>query len=80
MDAFQLALFGKFSNCSNRGLLAYDKYLQKSIHKAVDPRDGAAVNLKFRHSANGIERSYEVRRSWKLNTEKCLRDRRGALR
>jgi len=67
MDAFQLALFGKFSNCSNRGSLAYDKYLQNCIHKAVDPKDGAAVNLKFRHSANGIERSYEVRRSWKLN-------------
>ncbi|SHH63390.1 DNA sulfur modification protein DndD [Desulfofustis glycolicus] len=67
MDAFQLALFGKFSNCSNRGSLAYDKYLQKSIHKSVDPKDGAAVNLKFRHSVNGVERSYEVRRSWKLN-------------
>jgi len=67
MDAFQLALFGKFSNCSNRGSLAYDKYLQKSIHNSVDPKDGAAVYLKFRHSANGIERSYEIKRSWKLN-------------
>ncbi|CAB5161308.1 DNA sulfur modification protein DndD [Olavius algarvensis associated proteobacterium Delta 3] len=80
MDAFQLALFGKFSNCSNRGSLAYDKYLQRSIHKAVDPKDGAAVNLKFRHSTNGIERSYEIRRSWKLNrkniseTVEVLRD------
>lgn len=67
MDAFQLALFGKFANCSNRGSLAYDKYLEKCIHKAVDPKDGAAINLKFRHSTNGLERIYEVRRSWRLN-------------
>ena len=67
LDAFQLALFGKFANCSNRGSLAYDKYLQKSIHKSVDPKDGAAINIKFRHSANGIEHSYQVNRSWRLN-------------
>jgi len=67
LDAFQLALFGKFANCSNRGSLAYDKYLHKSIHKSVDPKDGAAINIKFRHSANGIEHSYQVNRSWRLN-------------
>lgn len=67
LDAFQLGLFGKFANCSNRGSLAYDKYLHKSIHKSVDPKDGAAINIKFRHSANGIEHSYQINRSWRLN-------------
>jgi len=67
LDAFQLALFGKFANCSNRGLLAYDKYLHKSIHKSVDPKDGAGINIKFRHSANGVEHSYQINRYWRLN-------------
>ncbi|MFC1876238.1 DNA sulfur modification protein DndD [Thermodesulfobacteriota bacterium] len=67
MDAFQLSLFGKLANCSNRGSLAYDKYLRKSIHKAVDPKDGAAINIKFRHSASGIEHSYQVNRYWRMN-------------
>ena len=67
LDAFQLSLFGKFANCSNRGNLAYDKYLTKCIHRSVDPKDGAAINIKFRHSANGIDHSYQVNRSWRMN-------------
>ena len=65
LDAFQLALFGKLANCSNKGTLAYDKYLRKCIHKSVNPKDGAAITISFRHTANGSEHEYEVTRSWK---------------
>lgn len=67
LDAFQLALFGKIANCSNKGLLAYDKYLRKCIHKSVNPKDGAAITINFRHTANGTEHEYEVTRFWKEN-------------
>jgi DNA sulfur modification protein DndD len=67
LDAFQLGLFGKLSNLSNKGSLAYDKYLKNCIHKSVNPSDGAAIKINFRHQANGKEHSYEVTRSWKQN-------------
>jgi DNA sulfur modification protein DndD len=67
LDAFQLGLFGKLANCSNRGSLAYDKYLQDSIHKSVDPKEGAAVIINFRHSTNGIEHKYQINRSWAIS-------------
>ena len=65
LDAFQLALFGKLANCSNKGSLSYDKYLKKCIHKSVNPKEGAAITISFRHAANGEEHEYEVTRSWK---------------
>jgi len=67
LDAFQLALFGKLANCSGKGSMAYDKFLLNSIHKSVDPNEGAAVIIKFRHSVNGIEYTYQVNRSWRMN-------------
>ena len=65
LDAFQVGLFGKLANCSNKGSLAYDKYLKKCIHKGVNPKDGAAITISFRHAVNGSEHRYEVTRSWK---------------
>lgn len=65
LDAFQLGLFGKLANCSNKGLLAYDKYLKKCIHKSVNPKDGASIKISFGHTANGTEHKYHVTRSWR---------------
>ena len=80
LDAFQHGLFGKLANCSNKGSLAYDKYLKKCIHKAVNPKDGASITIDFRHAVNGTEHKYRVTRSWRLNrkniseTVEVLRD------
>lgn len=65
LDAFQLGLFGKLASCSNRGSLAYDKYLRKCVHKSVGLSEGAAITINFRHQANGSEHSYQVTRSWR---------------
>ena len=67
LDAFQLGLFGKLANCSNKGTLAYDKYLKKCTHKSANPKDGSAITISFRHTANGTEHKYQVTRSWRLN-------------
>jgi len=37
LDAFQLGLYGKLSNCSKKGSLSYNNYLKKCIHKMVNP-------------------------------------------
>lgn len=66
LDAFQLGLFGKLANCSNKGPLAYDKYLMKCIHKSVNPKDGAAITISFRHALNGTENEYRVTRAWRM--------------
>lgn len=67
LDAFQLGLFGKLANCSNKGSLAYDKYLIKCIHKSVNPKDGAAITISFRHALNSTEHEYRVTRSWRMS-------------
>ncbi len=80
LDAFQLSMFGKFANCSNRDNLAYDKFLAKCVHKAVDLKDGSAVSVRFRHSTNGVEHTFQINRSWRINrknlseTVEVLRD------
>ena len=67
LDALQLALFGKFARCSNRGSLAYDEFLRRCVHRSADPQEGAAVELHFRYVTDGEEHAYRVHRSWVVN-------------
>ena len=55
LDALQLVLYGKFANCSNKGTLSYPEYLKRTINNQVDPKDGAALELQFRHTREGKE-------------------------
>jgi DNA sulfur modification protein DndD len=64
LDALQLSLYGKRARCSTRGDLPYPDYLRNATHRKVDPADGAAVSLGFRHTAEGQAHDYQVRRSW----------------
>ena len=79
LDALQLALYGKLSQCSNRGELAYDEYLLRSINRAVLPTEGAGVELEFSHTIAGEQRRYRVRRSWRV-TGSSVRERVEVLR
>jgi len=65
LDALLLVLYGKFAKCSNRGNLSYEDYLRKSINRNVNPIDGAAIELEFRHRQFNIEESIKVSRSWR---------------
>ena len=67
LDALQLALYGKFARCSNRGSLAYDEFLRRCVHRSADPQEGAAVELHFRYVTDGEEHAYRVHRSWVVN-------------
>ena len=63
VDALQLCLYGQAARCSNRGVLAYDDFLRRSVHRrASEP--GAALALDFRHTSDGRERRFRIERSW----------------
>lgn len=64
LDSIQLALYGKRADCSNRRGQSYEKYLQKCIHRAANPEEGAGVEIRFRHWSGGKECVYHIKRSW----------------
>ena len=74
LDALQLALYGKLARCFTRGTLSYEDFLRDSINRKVDPVEGAAVEIYFRHICAGVEHAYRVHRSWSL-TAKGIRER-----
>lgn len=67
LDALQLALYGKRARFSNRGNIAYEKYLAKSINTQISTKEGAAVELQFRHHSDGKEKTYRIHRSWRVS-------------
>ncbi|MBI2388620.1 MAG: DNA sulfur modification protein DndD [Deltaproteobacteria bacterium] len=64
LDALQLAMYGKLARCSNRGDLAYDDFLRRSIHWGADATDGAALELQIRRVIEGRSHVFRVHRSW----------------
>lgn len=66
LDAIQLALYGVRARCSKRANLSHEEFLRQSIHHGVSGAEGASVSLAFRYAADGDERLYEVKRSWKV--------------
>jgi len=66
LEAIQLVLFGKLAPPVRDSQGGYESYLERSIHRSVRPRDGAAVELAFRSTGDGCENRYRVRRSWAL--------------
>ena len=79
LDALQLALYGKLARCSNRGTLGYDEFLRRCIHRDSDPREGAALEVQFRHTSAGVEHTYRVHRSW-VPSGNGMRERTEVLR
>lgn len=80
LDAIQLAFYGSKASISNRGRHAYKDYLRDSIHRGVNPGDGAGVTVRFRRMIEGESRHFELSRSWRQGvkgieeTVRVLRD------
>lgn len=70
LDALQLVLFGPHAKCSNRGTLAYPEYLSRCIHKQSSEIE-SGIEIYFRHTVEGVEESYHLRRFWKLSGSSC---------
>ena len=60
LTAIQLALYGKFASCTS-GNRAYEKVLAGFINRAVNPYDGAAVELEIQHFVDGETENIEER-------------------
>ncbi|MDM8559180.1 DNA sulfur modification protein DndD [Candidatus Parabeggiatoa sp. HSG14] len=67
LDALQLTLYGKFAKYSNRGNINYFDYLRQMINYHVEPTNGAALELQFKHFRDGKEESLRIHRSWYVN-------------
>ncbi|WP_054178970.1 DNA sulfur modification protein DndD [Trabulsiella odontotermitis] len=74
LDALQLALYGKFAKCSNRGRLGYLAYLEKNINSFSEDK-AASVSLRFRHGDDKkAPQVYEIKRSWVKEANKECRE------
>lgn len=65
LDAIQVALYGKRANCSNRGSLSYETYLNRARFRGADASDPFAVELAFSIQEAAHTTQYRVRRSWR---------------
>lgn len=70
LDALQLVLFGAHAKCSNRGSLAYSEYLSRCIHRRPGNTE-AGIEMAFRHTVEGTEEHYHLRRFWKVTGNGC---------
>lgn len=73
LDALQLCLFGAHAKTSNRGRLSYSDYLSRCVHTQAE--DGAAsIQLSFRHTIEGNQDRYTLKRSWKRANGRCAEE------
>ena len=70
LDALQLCLFGPHARISNRGTLAYQEYLSRSIYRDGSTSE-ASIKISFRHMVEGHEEQYTLHRSWRRNGSGC---------
>lgn len=71
LDALQLALYGKYAKCSNRGRLSYAAYLEQTINRYATEKE-ASITLRFRHEVGGKKHIYEINRAWeKVERKEC---------
>lgn len=66
LDALRLALYGRLSLDKAQSDASYEDHLTKSIHRSVDPQDGAAVTLTMSRVTEGTLETISVRRSFRL--------------
>ncbi len=64
MDALQLCLFGTAARCVTCNGSSYKDFLTSRIRKR-SPRKHASVSVVFHCTADGVETSYHVTRTWK---------------
>ena len=70
IDALQLIFFGPHAKCSSRGSLGYQEYLSQCIHRG-SYNDEAGLEITFRHTVEGQEENYHLRRFWKRSGSAC---------
>lgn len=65
LDAMQLGLYGKRSNCYRRADQRWDQYLKGWINHTAEAHCETRIKVCFLHTYNGRDAEYRVEFSWK---------------
>lgn len=64
LDAIHLAFFGKRAKCSNRGVIPYEEFLKRCIHRNATEQEGASIQIDFTRVTGGREERFTLLRTW----------------
>ncbi|MEO1376129.1 MAG: DNA sulfur modification protein DndD [Cyanobacteria bacterium J06635_10] len=67
MDAIRLALYGHRAQCSTRGNLSYNDFLNQCVNSHKSPIDKTRIELAFEHIENDRPVRYRIVRTWEKN-------------
>ncbi|MEH2376134.1 DNA sulfur modification protein DndD [Nostoc sp.] len=67
MDAIRLALYGHRAQCSTRGNLSYNDFLNQCVNSKTNPTDKTRIELVFEHIENDKPVKYRIVRIWEKN-------------
>ncbi|MDB9344197.1 DNA sulfur modification protein DndD [Nodularia spumigena CS-586/05] len=67
MDAIRLALYGHRAQCSTRGNLSYNDFLNQCVNSHSSPTEDTRIELVFEHIENDQPVKYRVVRRWTKN-------------
>lgn len=67
MDAIRLALYGHRAQCSTRGNLSYNDFLNQCVNSKANPAEKTRIELVFEHIEDDKPVKYRIVRTWKKN-------------
>lgn len=67
MDAIRLAFYGQRAQCSTRGNLSYQKFLEQCINRNTKGTDETKIELAFDHIKDNKPVVFRIRRRWTKN-------------
>ncbi|WP_353929583.1 DNA sulfur modification protein DndD [Okeanomitos corallinicola TIOX110] len=67
MDAIRLALYGPRAQCSTRGNLSYNDFLNQCVNNKADPINKTRIELVFEHIEDDKPIKYRIVRTWEKN-------------
>ena len=70
LRAIELALYGPLARSPKENHVGYDDYLRRWINRHVRASDGASVEVSLRVTTDGRQRTYRIRRSWRVRGDR----------
>ncbi|MEH2267429.1 MAG: DNA sulfur modification protein DndD, partial [Nostoc sp.] len=67
MDAIRLALYGHRAQCSTRGNLSYNDFLNQCVNSKANPTEKTRIELVFEHIEDDKPVKYRIVRIWEKN-------------
>ncbi|MBD2502531.1 DNA sulfur modification protein DndD [Anabaena azotica] len=67
MDSIRLALYGQRAQCSTRGNLSYNDFLNQCVNSKANPAEKTRVELLFEHIEDDKPVKYRIVRTWEKN-------------